>query len=71
MVLRDGREALVEKILQAIVVGFDDEASIPQVWTPMPNGLNEPYELALICSEGMVTNRVATSRTEVLVSSLR
>jgi hypothetical protein len=57
MVLRDGREALVEKILQAVVVSFDDEAPTPQVWTPMLNGVNEPYELALICSEGMVTRR--------------
>jgi hypothetical protein len=57
MVLRDGREALIEKILKAVVVGFDDEAPTPQVWPPMSNGLNKPYELALICSEGMVTRR--------------
>ena len=48
MVLRDGREPLIQQVLKAVVIGLDDEATAPQVRPPMPHGVNEPNELAFV-----------------------
>jgi hypothetical protein len=55
LVLGHRREALVQQVLQAKVVGADDEVAAPQVWLPMPDCLDHTYELALICRELKVT----------------
>jgi hypothetical protein len=47
-VLRHGREALVEHILERVVVGADDEAAAPKVGPPMANGLYKADEFALV-----------------------
>jgi hypothetical protein len=44
VVLRDRGEALIEEVLQAVVVGFDDEAP-PEIRAPMPYHLDEADEL--------------------------
>jgi hypothetical protein len=55
LVLGHRREALVKQILEAEVVGADDEVAAPQVRSPVPNHLDHTYELALICRELKVT----------------
>jgi hypothetical protein len=39
--LRNRHEALVEEVLEAVVVGVDDKTPPPKVRTPMPDGLNK------------------------------
>ena len=51
VVLRDRGEALVEEELQAVVVRPNRETSPPQVWPPVTNGVHQPDEFALVCSE--------------------
>jgi hypothetical protein len=46
--LRNGRQALIEEVLEAIVVCLDDEVSPPQVRPPMSYGKHKPDEFALI-----------------------
>jgi hypothetical protein len=46
--LRDGGEALVEEVLQAVVVGLDDEAPSPEIWPPVSYRLDEADELTLV-----------------------
>uniref|UniRef100_A0A0A8ZTW4 Uncharacterized protein n=1 Tax=Arundo donax TaxID=35708 RepID=A0A0A8ZTW4_ARUDO len=48
MVLRDRGEALIEEVLQAVVVGLDDEAPPPEIRAPVPYRLDEADELALV-----------------------
>ncbi|KAJ1270264.1 hypothetical protein BS78_06G040800 [Paspalum vaginatum] len=45
---------LVEEVLQAVVVGLDDEASPPEVRAPVPDRLDEADELALVGGERAV-----------------
>jgi hypothetical protein len=49
MMLRDGGEALVEEVLQAVVVGLDDEAPPPEIRPPVSYRLDEADELTLVC----------------------
>ena len=57
MMLRDRREALIEQVLQAIVIGLDEEATTPEVRPPVADDLDKADELALIGSEGAVSWR--------------
>jgi hypothetical protein len=49
VMLRDGGEALVEEVLQTVVVGLDDEAPPPEMRPLVLYRLDEADELALIC----------------------
>ena len=55
--LRDRGEALIEEALQAVVVDLDDEAPSPQVRAPVPYGLNEADELALVGGQRALAGR--------------
>ena len=57
MVLRDGGEALVEEVLEAVVVRLDDETMPPQVRPLVPHSEDKPYELPLISGEGAMAGR--------------
>jgi hypothetical protein len=46
--LRDRGEALVEELLQTVVVRLDEEAASPQVRPPVPHHLDKADELALV-----------------------
>ena len=48
MVLRDCGEALIEEVLQAVVVGFDDETLPLEIQAPVLYRLDEAGELALV-----------------------
>jgi hypothetical protein len=48
VVLRDGGEALIVEVLQAVVVGLDDEAPPPEIRPPVSYRLDEADELALV-----------------------
>jgi hypothetical protein len=48
VVLRDHGEALIEEVLQAVVVGLDDEALSLEIQAPVPYCLDEADELALV-----------------------
>jgi hypothetical protein len=51
LVLGHRREALVQQVLQAKVVGADDEVAAPQVRPPMSDRLDHTNELTLVCRE--------------------
>jgi hypothetical protein len=55
MMLRDRREALIEQVLQVVVIGLDEEAMALEVRPPVADGLDKADELALIGSEGAVS----------------
>jgi hypothetical protein len=55
MVLQNRGEALVEQVLETIVVRLDGETPPPKVWPPVANGLDQADELPLISCEGAVT----------------
>ena len=69
MVFLDRGEALVEEVLEAVVVRLDEEAAAQQIWPPMADGLHEADELSLICSEGAVAwcNRATEERDRMCV----
>ena len=48
LVLRDRRQSLVEEVLQAVVVGTDQEAAPPEVGPPKPHSLYQANELPLV-----------------------
>jgi hypothetical protein len=48
VVLWNGGEALIEEEFQAIVVRPDYEASALEVWPPMADDIDQPYQLSLI-----------------------
>ena len=48
LVLRHGGQPLVQEELQAVVVGADEEPTPLQVRAPVPDGLHQPDELALV-----------------------
>lgn len=53
-VLWDRHQALVEEEFEAIVVRSHQEASAPEVWAPMADGVDEADELLFVGSEGTV-----------------
>jgi hypothetical protein len=57
MVLWDCDKALVEQVLEAVVVCLDGEAPPPQVRPPMPYGLDKADELPLISGERAMARR--------------
>jgi hypothetical protein len=69
MVLGDGREPLVQQILEAIMIGLDEEAAPPQIQPPVPHSMDEPDELPLIGGECAMTgcNGSAEERDRVVV----
>ena len=52
MVPRNRCESLVEEELQAIVVRPDGEAPAPEVWPPVPGGVDEADQFPLVSGEG-------------------
>jgi hypothetical protein len=48
MMLWNGRQALIEEVLEAVVVCLDDEASPPQVRPPMSYDKHKPDEFMLL-----------------------
>jgi len=57
MVLRDGRQALIKKKLEAIMVSFDDESASPEVRPPVTNGENEADQLPFVGRQGAMSWR--------------
>jgi hypothetical protein len=53
MMLRDRREALIQQVLQAVVIGLDEEATPPEVQPPIADNLDKANELALIGGEAL------------------
>ena len=51
LVLRYGRQPLIQEELQAVVVRANVEGPSPQVWPPMTNGLHKANELPLVCRQ--------------------
>jgi hypothetical protein len=51
LVLRHGRQALVQQELQAIMVSTNIKMTPPQVRAPMAHCLHQPNQLALICRQ--------------------
>ena len=57
MVLGDRGESLVEEIFQTVVVCLDDKAPPPEIRPPVPHGLDEADELALVGGQRAVAGR--------------
>jgi hypothetical protein len=48
MMLRKRREPLVQQVLEAVVVGFDDEPTSPKVRPPVSDRQDEVDELPFV-----------------------
>jgi hypothetical protein len=48
VMLRDRGEALVEEVLEAVVVRLDEEAAPLEVWSPVADGEDEADQLPLV-----------------------
>jgi hypothetical protein len=48
MMLRKRREPLVQQVLEAVVVGFDDEPASPKVRPPVSDRQDEADELPFV-----------------------
>ena len=57
MMLRDGGEALVQQVLEGVVVGLDDEAPAPEVRPLVTDGVHQADQLPFVGSEGTMTRR--------------
>jgi hypothetical protein len=55
MMLRDCGEALIKQKFMAVVVCLHCETPAPKIRPPMPNGVHQAYELALVRREGAMT----------------
>jgi hypothetical protein len=55
--LGNHHEPLVEQVLEAVMIGLDDEPATLKVRPPVPNRLNKADELTLIGSKGVVAGR--------------
>jgi hypothetical protein len=49
--LRDGGQALVEQVLQGVVICAHIEELSPEIWPPVMNNLHEANELLFICRQ--------------------
>lgn len=61
IVLRDGRQPLVQEVLQTVVIRLYGERSSPQVRSSMSYCLDEADELPLICGESSVSRCYGTA----------
>ena len=48
MMLWNRREPLIQQVLEAVVVGFNDEPASPKVWPPVPDRHDEPNGLPFV-----------------------
>jgi hypothetical protein len=48
VMLRDGGQALVEQVLQRVVVHADNEWASPQIWSPVVHGVDEANQFSLV-----------------------
>ena len=55
--LWDRREALVEEKFEAVVVRAHQEATSPEIRTPMTDGVDEADQFPFVGSEGTVSRR--------------
>ena len=53
--LRNGGQALVQEVFQAVVICPNGEAAPPEVWTPVTHRLDQANELTLICCQGVMS----------------
>jgi hypothetical protein len=69
MMLGDSRQSLVHQVLEAVVVGLDDEVAAPKVRPPMADDVHQADQLALVRREGAVPgcHRAAEERDRVAV----
>jgi hypothetical protein len=52
--LRKRREPLVQQVLEAVVVGFDDEPASPKVWPPVSDRQDEADELPFVSRQRLM-----------------
>lgn len=50
--LRNRGVALIQEILEDVMICFDEDAAAPQVWPPVSHDMDEADELPLISGEG-------------------
>jgi hypothetical protein len=55
VVLRDGGQALVQQVLQVVVVCLDEEAATPEVRPPVSYNVDQADELPFVRGKGVVT----------------
>jgi hypothetical protein len=55
--VEESSQAVVQQVLEAEVIGLDDEVAAPEVRPPVTNGVDEADELPLVCSERAVPGR--------------
>ena len=55
--LRDGRQALIQEILEGVVIRAHDERSRPQIRTPVLHRLDQADEFAFVCREFRILGR--------------
>ena len=60
VVLRNGGQALVQQVLQAVVICLDSETAPPEVWSPVAYCLNQTNKLTLVGSQGLMSRRHRT-----------
>ena len=51
LVLRNGRQALVQEELQVVMVSANKEVAPPQIWALVAHSLHQPDELPLVSHE--------------------
>lgn len=61
MVLGNRGEALVQDVLERLVVSADHKGASPKVWAPVAHRLREPDQLSLICCKAAVSGRQSTA----------
>jgi hypothetical protein len=62
VMLWNRREPLIQQVLEAVVVGFDDEPASPKVRPPVPDRHDEPNELPFVGRQRLMS--VCDSPTE-------
>jgi hypothetical protein len=55
VVLRNGGQALVQQILQAVVIRLDCETAPLEVWPPVAHSLDQTNELTLVGCQGLMS----------------
>jgi len=71
-VLRNGGKPLVQEVLEAAVIGADDELPRPELRPPMPDNLDEADKFALVRSKlGMFWGNRATEERDRSVSLMK
>lgn len=70
MKLRNGLKTLVEDVFQRLVVCANHKGASPEIRMPMPYGLRQANQLALISSEGTVTRSQGTTEEHHCAAAL-